>query len=44
MIMGFAPSPIHVPPSVTVKLVNMALELEGLAYALVHREASAAAR
>jgi len=37
-IMNFAPVPIHVPASVTVKSVNMALELEGLAYALVHRE------
>lgn len=37
-IMNFAPAPIHVPPSITVKSVNMALELEGLAYALVHRE------
>ncbi len=37
-IMNFAPAPIHVPSSVTVKSVNMALELEGLAYALVHRE------
>lgn len=36
-IMNFAPSPIHVPTSVTVRPVNMALELEGLAYALVHR-------
>jgi len=36
-IMNFAPVPIHVPAAVTVKSVNMALELEGLAYALVHR-------
>lgn len=35
-IMNFAPAPIHVPATVTVKSVNMALELEGLAYALVH--------
>lgn len=40
-IMNFAPAPIHVPTSVTVKSVNMALELEGLAYALVHRDAGA---
>ncbi len=39
-IMNFAPSPIHVPSSVTVKSVNMALELEGLAYALVHHRDS----
>lgn len=37
-IMNFAPAPLHVPPTITVKSVNMALELEGLAYALVHRE------
>jgi redox-sensing transcriptional repressor len=37
-IMNFAPAALHVPPSITVKSVNMALELEGLAYALVHRE------
>lgn len=37
-IMNFAPAPLHVPPSITVRSVNMALELEGLAYALVHRE------
>ena len=35
-IMNFAPVPIHVPGNVAVKSVNMALELEGLAYALVH--------
>jgi redox-sensing transcriptional repressor len=34
-IMTFAPVPLLVPPHVTVKSVNMALELEGLAYALV---------
>lgn len=37
-IMNFAPSPIHVPAAITVKSVNMALELEGLAYALIHRD------
>jgi redox-sensing transcriptional repressor len=41
-IMNFAPSPIHVPATVAVKSVNMALELEGLAYAIVHRDAGAA--
>ena len=40
-IMNFAPAPIHVPSTVTVKSVNMALELEGLAYALVHRDSTA---
>jgi redox-sensing transcriptional repressor len=39
-ILNFAPVPLHVPASVTVKSVNMALELEGLAYALVHRDAA----
>ena len=42
-IMNFAPAQIHVPASITVKSVNMALELEGLAYAIVHREAAASA-
>ncbi len=41
-ILNFAPVPLHVPPRVTVKSVNMALELEGLAYALVHRDAAGA--
>jgi redox-sensing transcriptional repressor len=39
-IMNFAPVPVHVPVNVTVKSVNMALELEGLAYALVHHESA----
>ncbi len=43
-IMNFAPAPIHVPATVTVKSVNMALELEGLAYALVHRDGGATPR
>ena len=43
-IMSFAPAPIHVPASVTVKSVNMALELEGLAYALVHGQAAGTLR
>jgi redox-sensing transcriptional repressor len=43
-IMNFAPAPIHVPASVTVKSVNMALELEGLAYALVHGQAAGTLR
>lgn len=43
-IMNFAPAPIHVPATVTVKSVNMALELEGLAYALVRRDAADAPR
>jgi len=43
-IMNFAPAPIHVPTTVTLKSVNMALELEGLAYALVRRDASESTR
>ncbi|MCC7053660.1 MAG: redox-sensing transcriptional repressor Rex [Gemmatimonadaceae bacterium] len=42
-IMNFAPSPIHVPAAITMKSVNMALELEGLTYAMVHRAAAAGA-
>lgn len=36
-ILNFAPAQVHVPPGVTVKAVNMALELEGLSYALSNR-------
>jgi redox-sensing transcriptional repressor len=36
-ILNFAPTPLRVPDSVTVKTVNMALELEGLSYALAHK-------
>jgi len=43
-IMNFAPAPIHVPATITMKSVNMALELEGLAYALVRRDAAAPPR
>jgi redox-sensing transcriptional repressor len=37
-ILNFAPAPLHVPPSVALKNVNMALELEGLSYALASRD------
>ena len=37
-ILNFAPVALHVPDAVTVRSVNMALELEGLAYAIVHRD------
>lgn len=37
-ILNFAPAQIHVPTGVTIKTVNMAMELEGLSYALSHRE------
>ena len=36
-ILNFAPTPLRVPDSVTVRTVNMALELEGLSYALAHK-------
>jgi redox-sensing transcriptional repressor len=36
-ILNFAPTPLRVPDTVTVKTVNMALELEGLSYALAHK-------
>jgi redox-sensing transcriptional repressor len=39
-ILNFAPAPINVPPEVALKNVNMALELEGLAYALTNRDAN----
>ena len=35
-ILNFAPTKLSVPAHVTVKTVNMALELEGLSYALVN--------
>jgi redox-sensing transcriptional repressor len=37
-ILSFAPVQLTVPPDVTVKTVNMALELEGLSFALTNRE------
>ena len=37
-ILSFAPAPIHVPPHVTLRSVNMAFELEILSYALVHAD------
>jgi redox-sensing transcriptional repressor len=37
-ILNFAPAQVHAPPGVTIKNVNMAMELEGLSYALSHRE------
>jgi redox-sensing transcriptional repressor len=36
-ILNFAPSQIHVPPTVAVKHVNMAMELEGLSFSLTNR-------
>jgi len=36
-ILNFAPVQLHVPPSVTVKNVNLVLELEALSFALANR-------
>jgi redox-sensing transcriptional repressor len=37
-ILNFAPTQIQVPGDVTVKTVNMAMELESLSFALTNRE------
>jgi redox-sensing transcriptional repressor len=37
-LLNFAPVQLHVPPEVTLKNVNMAMELEGLSFALTNRE------
>ncbi len=37
-ILNFAPAQVQVPPGVTLKTVNMAMELEGLSYALRNRD------
>ena len=37
-ILNFAPAPVQVPPQVTMRSVNMALELEILSYALVNQD------
>ena len=37
-ILNFAPAQLEVPPDVTLKTVNMAMELEGLSFALTNRE------
>ena len=37
-VLNFAPSQLHAPSDVTVKTVNMAMELEGLTFALTNRE------
>jgi redox-sensing transcriptional repressor len=36
--MSFAPRRLAVPEDVAVKMVNMAMELEGLSFALTNRE------
>jgi redox-sensing transcriptional repressor len=38
-VLNFAPAQLQAPPDVTVKSVNMAMELEGLSFALTNREA-----
>lgn len=37
-IMSFAPAQLTVPPDVSLKTVNMAMELEGLSFALANRD------
>ena len=37
-VLNFAPVQLHAPADVTVKSVNMAMELEGLTFALTNRE------
>ena len=37
-ILNFAPVQIHVPADVALKTVNMAMELEGLSFALTNRD------
>ncbi|MEP6493763.1 MAG: redox-sensing transcriptional repressor Rex [bacterium] len=37
-ILNFAPAQLHAPADVAVKTVNMAMELEGLSFALTNRE------
>lgn len=37
-ILNFAPTQLHAPPDVALKTVNMAMELEGLSFALTNRE------
>jgi len=37
-ILNFAPTQLHAPPDVAIKTVNMAMELEGLSFALTNRD------
>ena len=41
-IMSFAPAQLQVPPDVSLKSVNMAMELEGLSYWLTNRDENGA--
>ena len=43
-VLNFAPTRLHVPAGVTLKNVNMAVELESLSYALVNDAAARARR
>lgn len=38
-VLNFAPTQMQAPPDVTVRTVNMAMELEGLSFALTNRDA-----
>jgi redox-sensing transcriptional repressor len=37
-VLNFAPIQLHVPPEITLRNVNMAMELEGLSFALTNRD------
>ena len=37
-ILNFAPAQVQAPPEVTIRTVNMAMELEGLSFALTNRD------
>ena len=37
-VLNFAPLQLQVPPDVTLRNVNMAMELEGLSFALTNRD------
>jgi redox-sensing transcriptional repressor len=37
-ILNFAPAQLHAPADVAIKTVNMAMELEGLSFALTNRD------
>ena len=39
-VLNFAPAQLHAPADVTVKSVNMAMELEGLSFALTNRDSA----
>ena len=39
-VLNFAPAQLHAPADVTVKTVNMAMELEGLSFALTNRDSA----